>query len=57
MAGSDLVYVLEEIVKVIETLDTLVQGVHYVVRVLRQLHRVDLFLLRSTLAEFFEHIQ
>jgi hypothetical protein len=57
MAGAYLVYVFKEVVEVVETFDTLVEGVHHVVGVFRQLHRVGLLLFRLALAELVEHVQ
>lgn len=56
MAGSDLVYIPEEVVQIVQALDALIQRVHHVVGVFRKLHGVDLFLLRPALAEFLEHV-
>lgn len=57
MAGANLVDVGEEIVQVVQSLDSLIQGVHHVVGVFGQFRRIDLLLFGPVLAELFEHVQ
>lgn len=57
MAGAHLMDVREEVVQVIQALDSLIQGVHHVVGMFGQLRRVDLLLLGPILAELLKHVE